>query len=100
MKTNQIIIAAVILVLLANLRIVVLDTPLFHLFNHPITLSHLIIFGFLVWLSNKLSSPFREIIALFLVIWLVSLTGIFAFISYFANILILIVVVVLILSIL
>lgn len=49
---------------------------LFSLNGHPITLWNLLIFLVLVIIASSLASPFREILFVILILWILSLVGI------------------------
>ncbi len=51
---------------------------LFNIGNHGITLRELIIFLLIMWAIGILPSPLREIAGILVVLWLLSLLGIFA----------------------
>lgn len=97
-RINQLLIALIVILIILNIRLPFFNTPLFYLFNSPITLYHLLVFGCLAWLAMHLPSPFREIIAIFLFLWLISISGIFFYFGWWANIILLLIVIILILS--
>lgn len=52
-----------------------LHRGLFSLNGHGVSLWELLVFALVVWLLNILPSPFRKIVALFLLLWLLSVFG-------------------------
>lgn len=74
-------IVLVILWLTGNLSIPGIVIPNFHLFTvngHPISLWNLITFVIIVWVLGLLPHPFKEIAAVLLVLWVLSLFGFIA----------------------
>lgn len=52
--------------------------PLGHINNHPVNLWDILVFLLIVWLIGILPNPFRQIVIVFLILWLLSLMGILA----------------------
>ena len=97
--TNIFLIILILLLVANNISIPFIHTPLFVLFGHPITLFHIMVFCLLGYLANYLPSPFREIIGLVVILWVLSAFGIFAIFGWFSNLLLLVIVLALLFSI-
>ena len=75
------IISLFILWLLGYVRIdglVLPDITFFHINGQPVTLWNILILGVISGIIGLLPSPFRQIAAVFLVIWILSVLGILA----------------------
>src|SRR3989304_8330207 len=72
----------VILWLLGVVRIPVLsvvNSPIIYLGNKAVGLYDILVFALIIWLIRILPSPLREIVAVFLILWLLSFFGVFFF---------------------
>lgn len=96
---NIFLIILILLLVANNISIPFIHAPLFVLFGHPITLFHIMVFCLLGYLANYLPSPFREIIGLVVILWVLSAFGIFAIFGWFSNLLLLVIVLALLFSI-
>lgn len=52
--------------------------PAFSIMGYSITIQRLLIILILIWLAMKIGSPFRQIIWVFFILWLLSTLGIIA----------------------
>jgi hypothetical protein len=50
--------------------------PVFSILGYSITIQRLLIFGLLIWLGSSLGSPFRQMLWVFFILWLLSTFGI------------------------
>ena len=66
--------------------VALLYRPLGHLNGHPVSLWDILLFLLIIWLIGILPKPFRQIVTIFLILWLLSLLGIFV-ISGLSNLL-------------
>ncbi len=98
MTTNTLLVIIIILLLIGNINIPLAHVPIIHLFRGSLSIFDILVMIFLVWVAGKLGSPFREIIALIIVLWLLSALGVFIFIGWFSNILLLVLIVILLFS--
>ncbi|MEN9328549.1 MAG: hypothetical protein RI947_1357 [Candidatus Parcubacteria bacterium] len=89
---NTLLLVLIILLVVNYLQIPVTNFTLFYIGGHPITLYNIIVFFIVLWLAKFLPSPFREIIGVILILWLLSLFGIFL-IPAFSNIIVLILII-------
>lgn len=81
----------IILWLLGYIPVAIFAIPnlvLFSINNHPISLWNLIVFAIILAIIGVLPRPFREIASVLLILWILSLLGIF-FIAGFSNIIVL-----------
>lgn len=76
----------------------VVNSPIIYLGYKAIGVYDILVFILIVWLIRVLPSPLREIVSLFLVIWVLSFFGLFFF-GGLANLLILLLIIGLILHI-
>lgn len=85
----------IILWLLGYIPITLFAVPnlvLFSINNHPISLWNLIVFAIILAIIGVLPRPFREIASILLILWILSILGIF-FITAFSNIIVLAIIV-------
>ena len=85
----------VILWLLGVVRIPILhfiDIPILSIAGRAVGLIDLLKFVLIIWLIRILPSPVREIVTIFLIIWLLSFFGLF-FIGGLSNILVLLLII-------
>ncbi|OGK09925.1 hypothetical protein A2767_07070 [Candidatus Roizmanbacteria bacterium RIFCSPHIGHO2_01_FULL_35_10] len=85
----------VILWLLGVVRIPVLsvvNSPIIYLGNKAVGLYDILVFALIIWLIRILPSPLKEIVTVFLILWLLSFFGIF-FLGGLGNILVLILII-------
>ena len=78
------VIALIILWLLGYIAlpgILIPNIYLFSIHNHPITLWNILIFLVLLIIATNLPSPFREILFVILILWVLALLGIIAFVG-------------------
>ncbi|KKU92174.1 MAG: hypothetical protein UY21_C0004G0009 [Microgenomates group bacterium GW2011_GWA1_48_10] len=69
----------------------VADRVLFHLFRRPITLYDILVFAIILALIDLLPSPFQEIAAVLLLLWLLSFFGVITIFG-FSNVVVLVVI--------
>ena len=50
--------------------------PVFSVLGYSVTIQRLLIFGIVIWLASSLGSPFRQILWVFFILWLLSTIGI------------------------
>jgi hypothetical protein len=50
--------------------------PVFSVLGYSVTIQRLLIFGIVIWLASSLGSPFRQILWVFFILWLLSTMGI------------------------
>lgn len=50
--------------------------PIFSFMGYSITIQRLLIFGIIIWLGTSLGSPFRQMLWVFFILWLLSTIGI------------------------
>ena len=50
--------------------------PIFSVLGYSVTIQRLLIFGIVIWLASSLGSPFRQILWVFIILWLLSTIGI------------------------
>ena len=50
--------------------------PVFSVLGYSVTIQSLLIFGIVIWLASSLGSPFRQILWVFFILWLLSTIGI------------------------
>ncbi len=74
------------------------DFVLFSINNHPITLWNILILAVISWAIGILPRPFQAVASVLLLLWVLSVLGIFA-IAGLSNIIVLVIIVGLILSI-
>ncbi|OGK12343.1 hypothetical protein A3C98_02375 [Candidatus Roizmanbacteria bacterium RIFCSPHIGHO2_02_FULL_37_15] len=99
---TYLLIILVILWLLGVVRIPafsLINIPLLYIGRKAIGLYDILVFALIVWLIRILPSPLREIVAVFLILWLLSFFGLF-FLGGLYNLLILILIIGLLLHIL
>jgi hypothetical protein len=70
---QKLLIILAVLWLLGFVHIPLLGYGLFTIFGHVFTVHNIIVFAVVAWLINELSSPFREIAMVFLILWVISL---------------------------
>ena len=70
----------------------VVNSPIIYLGNKAIGLYDILVFALILWLIKILPSPLREIVTVFLILWLLSFFGVF-FLGGLGNILILILII-------
>jgi hypothetical protein len=95
-----ILIVIVVLWLLAtapSVHILIPSLTLFSINGHPVTLWNVLVLGAVVWALKFLPEPIKQIVFILLVLWILSVVGIFAFGGFF-HILILVIVIWLVLS--
>src|SRR3990167_1163385 len=88
--------------LLGVIRIPVLsvvNSPIIYIGNRAIGLYDILVFALIIWLIRILPSPLREIVTVFLILWLLSFFGVF-FLGGLYNLLVLILIIGLLLHIL
>ena len=71
--------------------------PVLNILGYALTIPRLLLFGLLCWLALNLGSPFRQIIWVFFVLWLLSIFGLIV-VGSMVNLLLIALVVGLILS--
>ena len=79
---TYLLIILVILWLLGVVRIPafsLINIPLLYIGRKAIGLYDILVFALIVWLIRILPSPLREIVAVFLILWLLSFFGVFFF---------------------
>ena len=89
---NTLLLVLVILLIINYLQVPITNFTLFYIGGHPITLYSIIVFFIVLWLVKFLPSPFREIVGVILVLWLLSLFGIFI-VPAFSNLIVLVLIV-------
>ncbi len=89
MDTKLLLVIIIILLLVSNVAIPVLNAPLLVTFGRSFSIMDFVVIGLLIWLTRHFGSPLREIMIIILMMWLLSALGVFAFISWFPNILLL-----------
>ena len=67
-----------VLWLLGFIQLDFLSTPLFPINGRPIDIQDILLFLLIIWLIGLLPRPFREIVAVLFVLWILSLFGIIA----------------------
>lgn len=65
-----------------------INLPLLYIGHKAIGLYDILVFGLIIWLIRILPSPLREIVTVFLLLWLLSFFGVF-FLGGFGNLLVL-----------
>jgi len=50
--------------------------PVFSILGYSVTIQRLLIFGIVIWLASSLGSPFRQMLWVFFILWLLSTLGI------------------------
>ena len=50
--------------------------PVFSVLGYSVTIQRLLIFGIVIWLASSLGSPFRQMLWVFFILWLLSTMGI------------------------
>lgn len=50
--------------------------PVLSIMGYSLTIERLLIFGIVIWLAMNLGSPFRQMIWVFSILWLLSILGI------------------------
>lgn len=70
----------------------VVNSPLIYIGNKAIGLYDILVFTLIIWLIKVLPSPLREIVTVFLILWLLSFFGVF-FLGGLGNILVLILII-------
>jgi hypothetical protein len=50
--------------------------PVLSILGYSLTIERLLIFGIVIWLAMSLGSPFRQMIWVFFILWLLSILGI------------------------
>ena len=98
MTTNTLLVIIIILLIIGNIDIPIARMPIIHLFNGSLSIFDILVMAFLIWIATKLGSPFREIIGLIIILWLLSALGVFIFFSGFLNILLFLILIILLLS--
>ncbi len=88
----------IILWILGIVQIPFVNTVLFNILNHPVTVHDLLLLFLFVWVTGILPRPFREIAIVLLILWVFSILGILA-ITGLSNILVLAIIIGIILSI-
>ena len=73
------------------------DPVLLSINNHPITLWNILILAVISWAIGILPRPFQAVASILLLLWILSLLGIFAFIG--PNVLVMVIIIALIISI-
>ena len=66
--------------------------PVFSVLGYSVTIQRLLIFGIVIWLASSLGSPFRQMLWVFFILWLLSTLGIIGSIAMGTLILVSIVV--------
>ena len=93
------ILAVLILLSIFKPNIHLSDIVLFYINGRPITLMTVITVAVMSWLVRILPSPFREIVGLFFLLWILSTLGFFFFFAGLTNILLFIILIVVLFSI-
>jgi len=78
--------------------IVIPDVVLFSINGNPITLWNLLILLVIGWAIGVLPSPFKEIIAVLLIFWVLSVLGIIGIIAGLSNLLVIIIIIAIVVS--
>jgi len=50
--------------------------PVFSILGYSVTIQRLLIIGILIWLGSSLGSPFRQMLWVFFILWLLSTLGV------------------------
>lgn len=94
----NILLVIIILALLNSMGISFMNYVVFTILNQGITIYNLLVLAIMIYLIGLLPRPFKEIVGLILVLWILSFLGII-FVGGLSNILIIAIVIVLLLNI-
>lgn len=97
--TNKSLIIVIAALLILNVaKIPLLHQPLIFLFNGSLSAYDILFMIGLGWIGTQLGTPFREIIGVVILLWLLSTLGPFLFVGWISNFLMFVLIVMLVAS--